>query len=43
MNDPWTWTTVWGLATGTGDGMGGGRQRGKIWDNSNRITIKMIF
>ena len=30
MNDPWTWTTVWGLTVGVGGGMGRGEQRGKI-------------
>ena len=29
MNDPWTWTTGWGLTVGVGGGMGGGEQRGK--------------
>ena len=40
MNDPWTWTTVWGLTVGVGAGLGGGGQRGKNWDNCNRITIR---
>ena len=40
MNDPWTWTTVWGLTTGAGGGLGGGGQRGKNWGNCNRIAIK---
>ena len=40
MNDRWTWTTVWGLAVGTGHGLGRGGQRGKNWYNRNRITIK---
>ena len=39
MNDPRTWTTVWELTVGAGDGMGGGEQRRKNWDNGNRITI----
>ena len=26
MNDPWTWTTVWGLTVGLGGGLGGGGQ-----------------
>ena len=30
MNDPWTWTTGWGLTVGAGVGMGGGEQRGKM-------------
>ena len=38
MNDPWTWTMVWELTVGAGDGLGGGGQRGKIWDNCNRIN-----
>ena len=31
MNDPWTWTMVWGLTVGArgGGGLGGGEQRGK--------------
>ena len=32
--------TVWGLTVGPGGGKGGGGQRGKNWDNCNRITIK---
>ena len=43
MNDPWTWTTVWGLTVGAGDGLGGGGKRGKNWDHSNSITIKKFF
>ena len=39
MNDPWTWTTVWELTMGAGDGKGGGGKKGKKWDNCNRITI----
>ena len=38
MNDPWTWTTVWGLTVGAGGGMGRGGQREKNWYNCNRIT-----
>ena len=30
MNDPWTWTTVWGLTVGTGGRLGRRGQRGKI-------------
>ena len=37
MNDPWTWTTVWGWTVGAEDGLGGGRQREINWDNCNRI------
>ena len=29
MNDPWAWTTVWGLTVGAGGGMGRGGQKGK--------------
>ena len=36
MNDPWTWTTVWGLNVGAGGQMGEG---GQSWDNRNKITI----
>ena len=39
---PWTWKTVCGLTVGVGGGMGGGGQKGKNWNNGNRITIKMI-
>ena len=39
MNDPQTWTTVWELTVGVGGGMGRGGQRGKSWDNCNKITI----
>ena len=42
MNDPQTWTTVWELTVGAGGGMGRGGQRGKNWDNCNRITIKKV-
>ena len=28
VNDPWTWTPVWELTVGTGDGLDGGGQRG---------------
>ena len=31
---------MWELTVGAGGRMGGGRQRGKNWDNCNRITIK---
>ena len=30
MNDPCTWTMVWGWTVGEGGGLGAGRQRGKI-------------
>ena len=39
MSDPWTWTMVRGLTVGVGDGLGGGGQKGKNWDNCNGITI----
>ena len=42
MNDPQTWTTVWGLTVGVGGGMGKVGQRVKNWDNCNTITIKII-
>ena len=43
MNDPQTWTAVWGLTVGAGGGMGGGGQRGKIGDNCNKKnTFKII-
>ena len=31
-----------GLTVGAGSGLGGGRQRGKNWDNHNKITIKSL-
>ena len=40
MNDPWTWTTVWELTMRARGGMNRGGQRGKHWDNCNRIIIK---
>ena len=42
VNDPQTWTPLWELTVGAagGGGMGKGGQRGKSWDNYNRITIK---
>ena len=43
MNDPWTWTPVWGLTVGAGGGPGGGEQRVKNWDDCSRITIKIII
>ena len=43
MNDPLTWTTVWGLTVEAGGGLVRGGQRGKNWNNYKRITIKMIF
>ena len=42
MNDPWTWTTVWGLTVGAGSGMGGRGQRGKNWDNYHKMIVQMI-
>ena len=39
MSDPWTWTTVWGLTVGAGDGLDGGGQRGKDWDWDNYKRI----
>ena len=42
MNDPQTWTTVWEWTVEAGGGPGRGGQKGEKWDNSNRITIKMI-
>ena len=43
MNDPWIWTTGWGLTVGVGGGLGGGGQRGKNGDSCNRITIKYFL
>ena len=42
IHDPWTWTALWGLTTGVGDGLGG-RGKGENWDNCNRITIIKII
>ena len=36
INDPWTWTTGWGMTVGA---RGGGGATGENWDNCNR-TIK---
>ena len=30
MNDPWTWTTEWGLTEGVRGGLSGGEQREKL-------------
>ena len=38
MNDPGTWTLVWGWTLGTGGRLDGGGQRRKNWDNCNRIN-----
>ena len=38
IRDPWTWTTGWGQIVGAGSGLDGGGQRGKNWDNCNRIN-----
>ena len=43
MNDPWTWTTEWRLTVGEGGGLGGRGQRGKNWDNCNKITVKYLI
>ena len=41
MNDPWTFSVGIDCGSGGGGGakVGGGGQRGKNWDNCNRITI----
>ena len=38
----WTGTLVWGLPEGVGGGLGGGGQRGKKWDDYNRISNKIF-
>ena len=38
MNDPWTWTTVWGLTEGVGVGWVEESKGGK-----SRITVKNFF
>ena len=43
MNDPWTWTTGREMTVGVRGWLGGGEQRGKNWDNCNRITIKYLI
>ena len=40
INDPWAWTTAWGLIVGAGSGWGRAEQYGKNWDNCYRMTIK---
>ena len=40
MKYPWTWTTKRGLTVGKRGGLGGGGQKGKKWDNCNRINSK---
>ena len=42
MNDPWTWTTERGLTVGEKGGLGGEGQKGKNWDNCDRINNKKI-
>ena len=42
MNDPWTWTRVWGLTVGAGCGLSGEGQMGKNWKNCNRIMINFF-
>ena len=43
MNDPGTWSTVWGLPVGVGEGWDGWRRaKGENQDNCNRISTKMI-
>ena len=43
MEDPWTFTAVWGLTVGGGQGAGQRRAKGENWDNCNRITILKNF
>ena len=43
MNDPQTWTTVWRLTVGMEYGLGREGQRGKNWEDCNRMTIKKIL
>ena len=40
ISDPWTWTVEWGLIKGVKGGLHGGGQRGKHWNNCNRINKK---
>ena len=39
MNDPWTWTIVWGLTVEAWVELDRGGQRRENWENCNRITI----
>ena len=41
MQDPWTWTALWGLPEGVGV-LGGGEQRGKIGGNCNNINLIVL-
>ena len=41
MNDPWSWTVVWGLSEGVGD-PGGGGKGGKIGTTVITKTIKYL-
>ena len=38
MNDPWTWTMVWGLIVGAEGGRDEGKQSGENWENCKRIN-----
>ena len=40
MNDSWTWTMERGLTVEERVGLGGGRGKGKNWDNCNRKSNK---
>ena len=43
INDPWTWTVVWGLTVGVGGEAGWRKAKGENWNNCNRIRIKNKF
>ena len=43
MNDPWTWTTDWGMTGRASSGLDWWRAKGENWDNCNRITIKYLI
>ena len=42
MNDPWTWTTGWGLTVGVQGGLGREEERGKYWGSCNRNSNKIF-
>ena len=42
MNDPWTWTAVWGLTVGGGVGWAEGEKLGQLSQNNNKI-FKVAF
>ena len=43
MNDPWTWTMLWGFTVGAGVGWAEEDKEVKNWDNCNIIIIKFFL